>query len=77
MTFPSLFSNSNYLHTPKTTATNPMLLMDTPQVWLWFKVQQEEEAADLKDSEFLFWENKKWQMMPVLQNGQVAPRVLE
>lgn len=51
-----LLINSNYLNPVKTTATNTMLLVYTPQLRLWLKVQ-EYKAPDLKNSAIPLQEN--------------------
>ena len=51
-----LFINSNYLNPVKATTTKTMLLVYTPQLRLWLKVQ-EDKAPNLKSSAFPLQEN--------------------
>ena len=51
-----LLINSNYLNPVKAMATKTMLLVYTPQLRLWLKVQ-EYKASDLKNSAFPLQEN--------------------
>lgn len=51
-----LFISSNYLNSAEATATKTMLLVYTPQLQLWLKVQ-DEKASNSKNSAFPLQEN--------------------